>query len=163
MSNKHKYIVQVGDDYQTAVNPNDLHEFDIVADGDNTFHVLRDQQAYRLEVIEQDYATKSFTIKVNGRTHRLQLGDQYDQLVQQLGLSTQVDQRVRDVKAPMPGLVLEIAVAAGQEVQKGDKLLILEAMKMENVIKSDGQGTIKSVRIEQGAAVDKGQLLIEME
>ena len=63
----------------------------------------------------------------------------------------------------MPGLVLDIPVEVGQEVEKGEGVLILEAMKMENVIKSAGVGTIKAIHIKQGEAVEKGQLLIEME
>ena len=59
--------------------------------------------------------------------------------------------------------MLGIEVEAGQRVEKGQGLLILEAMKMENVIKSVGEGIVKSVCVEQGMAVEKGQLLIEME
>ena len=62
----------------------------------------------------------------------------------------------------MPGLVLEIMVKAGDEVKKGDALLILEAMKMENVLKATGDGTVKSVSVSKGAPVDKGTILIEM-
>lgn len=61
----------------------------------------------------------------------------------------------------MPGLVLEISVADGQEVNAGDSLLILEAMKMENIIKSPGQGVIDEILVKTGQAVDKGQLLIK--
>jgi biotin carboxyl carrier protein len=63
----------------------------------------------------------------------------------------------------MPGLVLNILVEAGQEVSKGDALLILEAMKMENVIKASGDGKVRSVKVKKGDAVDKGLLLVEME
>ena len=63
----------------------------------------------------------------------------------------------------MPGLVLNILVSPGQMVQKGDPLLILEAMKMENVLKAAGEGQVKAVKVQQGMAVDKGQLLLEME
>ena len=63
----------------------------------------------------------------------------------------------------MPGLVLEVAAEIGQEVKKGDPLLILEAMKMENVIKSMGEGKVKAIHIKQGEALEKGQLMIEME
>ena len=63
----------------------------------------------------------------------------------------------------MPGLVLSILVEPGQAVQKGDVLLILEAMKMENVLKAAGDGTVKNIAVAKGAAVDKGQLLLEME
>ena len=63
----------------------------------------------------------------------------------------------------MPGLILSIDVSPGQEVQEGDRLLILEAMKMENSFNSPRAGIIKSVVVKQGEAVDKGQLLIEFE
>jgi biotin carboxyl carrier protein len=63
----------------------------------------------------------------------------------------------------MPGLVISILVEEGQEVQKGDSLLILEAMKMENVIKAAGKGVVKSIKVQQKNAVEKNQILIEME
>ena len=67
------------------------------------------------------------------------------------------------IKAPMPGLILEINVSVGQEVKENDPLLILEAMKMENCFLSPRDGVIKSIAVEKGNAVDKGQLLIEFE
>jgi biotin carboxyl carrier protein len=67
------------------------------------------------------------------------------------------------VKAPMPGLVLNIVVEPGQTVEKGDPMIILEAMKMENVIKAAGEGRVKAIKVQKGMAVDKGQLLIELD
>ena len=63
----------------------------------------------------------------------------------------------------MPGLIIDILVKEGQAIQKGDQLLILEAMKMENVIKAEGEGIVKSILTEKSKAVDKGQVIIEME
>jgi biotin carboxyl carrier protein len=63
----------------------------------------------------------------------------------------------------MPGLILEIHVQTGQEVNEDDPLLILEAMKMENVITSPRDGIIKSITVKKGETVDKNQLLIEFE
>ncbi|PHK07691.1 acetyl-COA carboxylase, partial [Nostoc linckia z13] len=64
---------------------------------------------------------------------------------------------------PIPGLILEISVSVGQEVKENDNLLILEAMKMENTFVSPRAGVIKSIAVNKGDAVDKGQLLIEFE
>lgn len=61
----------------------------------------------------------------------------------------------------MPGMVLNILVTEGQEVKKGDALIILEAMKMENILKSPTDGTIKKIAITKGFAVEKNQLLIQ--
>ena len=80
-----------------------------------------------------------------------------------MGFEVGVSKRVNDIKAPMPGLILDIAVNVGQEVKENDSLLILEAMKMENNIVSPRDGIIKSIDVSQGDAVEKNQLLIEFE
>ena len=67
------------------------------------------------------------------------------------------------LKAPMPGKVLDVLVTVGQEVVKGDGLVILEAMKMENVLKADDVGVVKSVNVSIGEAVEKNNVLIEFE
>ncbi len=69
----------------------------------------------------------------------------------------------RDLKAPMPGLILKVCVGPGDKVQKGAQLPIVEAMKMENVIKAVGDGTIKNILVETGASVEKGDKLLEFE
>ena len=61
----------------------------------------------------------------------------------------------------MPGMVLNILVTEGQEVKKGDALIVLEAMKMENILKSPTDGVIKKIAINKGVAVEKNQLLIQ--
>jgi biotin carboxyl carrier protein len=70
---------------------------------------------------------------------------------------------MNELKAPMPGLVVDFLVEIGQEVQTGDKLMILEAMKMENVIKASGQGIVKKINVIKGQSVEKSQILIEFE
>ncbi|MDB5143897.1 MAG: gcdC, partial [Mucilaginibacter sp.] len=68
--------------------------------------------------------------------------------------------KVSEIKAPMPGLVLKLFVSEGTEVKKGDNLFILEAMKMENIIKSPADVTVKTVKIKPGDKVEKGQVLL---
>lgn len=137
--------------------------FDIIATGERTFHILRENRSFHSEIVNADYAKKELSLRVNGALYQVVLSDPYDQLVRQLGLAAVGAQVVREIKAPMPGLVLEVNVGAGDEVEKGKALLILEAMKMENVIKSLGEGVVKKVHVEKGQAVDKNQILIEME
>jgi biotin carboxyl carrier protein len=67
------------------------------------------------------------------------------------------------LKAPMPGLVLRVHVAPGQQVVAGAGLVVLEAMKMENELKSAGSALVKAVRVKPGEAVEKGQILVEFE
>ena len=80
-----------------------------------------------------------------------------------MGLLTNTSQKVRDIKAPMPGLIISVMVQEGQEITEGTPLLVLSAMKMENQILSQGSGVIKSIAIAAGDAVEKGQVIIEME
>jgi biotin carboxyl carrier protein len=63
----------------------------------------------------------------------------------------------------MPGLVLDVSVEEGQEVQEGDRLLILEAMKMENSITIHAAAKIRKVLVKKGQPVDKNQILVELE
>ena len=86
-----------------------------------------------------------------------------DELIKSMGIERGRTKLVNAIKAPMPGLILEINVSVGQEVKENDPLLILEAMKMENCFLSPRDGVIKSIAVEKGNAVDKGQLLIEFE
>ena len=152
-----------GDDFEFELNATDLDIVAIDQNGNGEFHILKNQKSYRAKVLSADHSTKTFVLEINNTPYQVQIADQYDQLVKKLGLGTSGQQQANDIKAPMPGLVLEVSVEVGQSVEVGDALVILEAMKMENVIKSVGTGVIKSIQVEKGAAVEKGQLLIEME
>jgi len=127
------------------------------------FHVLHGEKTYLATLEKVDYQAKAFVFRINGEVYEVKIADQFDQMVERLGLHTQAAAKFKDLKAPMPGLVLEVMVETGQKVQKGDSLLILEAMKMENVLKSPGDGVVKKVKVEKGAAVNKNQVLLEME
>ena len=110
-----------------------------------------------LSIIKEE---KVFFVKVNGDKYKFNVKDQFDELLQSLGMDNLASKKVSDLKAPMPGLVLEISVVVGQEVVKGDTLLILEAMKMENVIKSPTDGVIKSIAVSMGDTVEKNELIL---
>ncbi len=139
-------------------------ELDIVpAARPGFFHIIRGNKSYHAEVLHVNHRNKSFTFKINGTVYDVRLADQYDQLVNRLGLEIAPAHKIKEVRAPMPGLVLGLLAEAGQEIQEGDPLLILEAMKMENVLKAPGEGTIKAIRVEKGDAVEKNALLIELE
>ena len=130
-------------------------------DADNTLHILHNNKAYAAEVIDTDFEQKIFEIKVNGNLYSVKIADQYDRLIQDIGLTAGQNQKVNNVKSPMPGLVLSLNAAVGDTIVKGDTLLILEAMKMENLIKATTDVTIKAIHVSQGQAVVKGQLLVE--
>jgi len=71
--------------------------------------------------------------------------------------------RLSRVKSPMPGVIVDVRVEIGLAVQKGQVLLILEAMKMQNEIRAEGEGKVKAIKVLPGATVSAGALLIEFE
>ena len=135
--------------------------FDMIELGKTAFHVLKDNKSYTVEIVNHNVAEKSFQIKVNQTVYNLTVKDKYDELLHQLGLDKAMVNKVSNIKAPMPGLVLNILVEEGQEIKKGDALIVLEAMKMENILKSPADGKVKKVAVKKGVAVEKGQILIE--
>ena len=140
-----------------------LRQLDLAGPFDGQYHLILEGVSYRCRLITINRYAKQLTVEVNRRRFTVDLADRYDQLVSRMGLSVNPEVATNEVTAPMPGLILEILVEAGQEVEAGTPLLILEAMKMENVLKADGGGRVQEVRVTQGEAVDKRQLLIVME
>jgi biotin carboxyl carrier protein len=133
---------------------------DIVPIRENRFHVIHENQSYEAEVVQANPAGKAFTLKINGSLYNVSVRDRFDQLLEQLGMANGTASQVKELKAPMPGLILSVAVAEGQEVKKGDPLLILEAMKMENIIKSPADGVVKGIKVRKGDSVEKNQVLV---
>jgi biotin carboxyl carrier protein len=137
--------------------------WDIAPLGNNRFHILQDSKSYNAEVLEADYAEKSFKIRVNGAVYDAQAKDRFDLLLENMGMNTSAKNKVNNIKAPMPGLIWEIKTQVGDAVKAGDVVLVLVAMKMENALKSQGDGVVKAIKIAKGDTVDKGQILIEFE
>jgi biotin carboxyl carrier protein len=129
----------------------------------NTTNVIYQNKSYNVEVVEVNSLEKTSTIKVNGNLYTVQVEDQFDLLLKQLGMDAAVGAKIREIKAPMPGLVLKIMVEEGDEVKKGDNLLVLEAMKMENILKSTTDGIIKKIHVSQGDKIEKNTVLLQFQ
>ncbi len=135
--------------------------WDVATGGPGRFQVLHGGRSYDAEVVSADYVTKQFVLKINGQRIELQAKDRFDQLLERLGLSNATAVQVNELKAPMPGLIVDVRVQPGQAVQKGDPLLVLEAMKMENILKAPTDGTITSIKVALRTNVTKGQVLVQ--
>ena len=135
--------------------------WDIAMLGGGRYHILHHGHSYTAELINADYTNKSFILKINGQRIELHAKDRFDQLLDQLGLSNATATKVNELKAPMPGLIVDVRVQPGQAVQKGDPLLVLEAMKMENILKAPADGTVDAIKVALRTNVTKGQVLIQ--
>jgi biotin carboxyl carrier protein len=136
-------------------------ELTVLPDGRLLIHVA--QQVFTARLLEINRAEKTVILSLNGKSVSVTLKEPLDDLLHSMGLDKLTTAKVTHVKAPMPGLVLNVLVEAGQEVKKGDKLLVLEAMKMENIIKAAGDGKVARIAVNKGQAVDKNQTLVEFE
>ena len=134
---------------------------DIVKVGEGQYHLIVGTHSYSVEVLKANHAEKTMSLRINGSRVNVQLRDKYDELLHRLGMDSGAGKKVNEVKAPMPGMVLNILVGEGSEVKKGDALLVLEAMKMENILKSPCDGTVKRIAALKGTAVEKNQILIQ--
>ncbi len=136
-------------------------EWDLIKISEDHFHILYKNKTYRAEVVKRDRDTKTYTIKINGKTHSVHLKDKFDLLLEKMGIADAGATKLNHIKAPMPGLIIDLKVKAGDTVKAGDALLILEAMKMENILKSPGDGIVKNVKVKKGDSVEKSQVLVE--
>ena len=141
----------------------DLFNGDIVRIRENHYHAIWNNQSYNIEVIYANHSEKTYRLLINGQHFTTTIKDQFDLLLEGMGMQAKPAQKINHVKAPMPGMIQSIAIAEGNEVKKGDTLLVLVAMKMENVIKSAGDGIVKSLKVKAGETVEKNQVMLEFQ
>ena len=136
---------------------------DIQPQPNGLISILLNNKSYTASIENIDTRQKMVTVKVDGVRHEVSIKEPMDLLLASMGMDLKAMQKIEPVKAPMPGMILKVLVAPGQEIKKGDGLLILEAMKMENVLKATGDARVKSINIQERVAVEKGAVLIELE
>lgn len=139
------------------------HSIDLFKRKNGEYHLLVNGQSILVHIDKVDLETKTLLARVNGKSCTLEIKDKMDLLLKSMGLENALVKKMNELKAPMPGLVLDVLVQPGAIVEKGDALLVLEAMKMENVIKAAGDGTVKEIKVKAKDAVDKNQVMITFE
>jgi len=131
--------------------------------GKSVYRINTKDSSKIIEVLAIDYDTKSMTIRHNHNTHDLIFKNKLDLVLDSMGIKRAVESLNADVKAPMPGKVLDVVVSEGDSIAKGDAILILEAMKMENVLKAENDCVIKKILISSSENVEKNQILVELD
>jgi len=136
--------------------------FDIKQVAERDYHVLLNSKSYRVELVQIDHEQKVVELKINNQIFNCKLRDQFDDLLQSLGMDNLQVKKLNEIKAPMPGLVLKILIEEGQEFKKGDNLLVLEAMKMENILKAPEDGMVRTIKVKPGDKVEKNEVLVQL-
>ena len=129
----------------------------------NYFVVSFNGKTFNGEVLDQNLEDHTLKLKLNHRVFEVKRKYALLDLISQMGLDKKKVKKLKELSSPMPGRVLKIMVKPGNQINIGDSLLSLEAMKMENILKSDGEGIVKEIFINEEQVVDKGEVLIEFE
>ncbi len=156
------YKVKVNE-FEFSFSKEQIDAVDLVQRSPVAFNLLMDHRSVNVKLVEADRTAKKLTIEVEGENFDIEIKEALDQMLEKMGFGLAANKQIKEIKAPMPGLVLEIAVTAGQQVTEGEKILILVAMKMENSIMIHANATIKRIAVVAGQAVEKGQVLVELE
>ncbi len=120
-------------------------------------------QTFAGEILDENTESNFLKIKLNHRVFEIRKKGELDDLISAMGLDVPKVRKLKELEAPMPGRIVNIAVEVGQELNVGDDILSLEAMKMENVLKAEGVGKVKGINIKNDDVVEKGAVLIEFE
>ena len=157
--------------YELIVNSKNVDKFDVESgqvqslypQSSDSVIVQINNKNYLVERDPDHRDSKHMTLKIDGKKANIEIRDEVDVIIDQLGMEIAEQVVQGDILAPMPGKIIEIKVKPGDEVETGGSLLILEAMKMENILKSHGEGIIQKIHVSEGQTVEKGTLLISMD
>ena len=157
-----KFLVQ-SEDREEHIQLSDLKDLKIQVKSKDEFLMIYNNQHYNGKILKLDAINNKVSIEFDSEIFTFSIKGKLEQLMDKMGMDDLEDETQKSVLAPMPGLIIDINIEEGQTVDKGEKLAILEAMKMENILKSESSGTVKSIHVEQGQTVEKNQILIEFD
>ena len=140
----------------------DSSGLDMKKQRDRTFSVIYKKRHYNANVVSVDFKKKLFVLCINNTNYEVLLTDKHDELLNSLGLSSFDKDVSPSIVSPMPGKVVNVLASEGSSFLKGDPLIVLEAMKMENIIKAEGQGVIGKIQVKEGDVVEKNAVLISV-
>ena len=164
-----KYITTIDNkEYQVEII-DDMH---VSIDGkivDVDFQSVKSQPVFSLIVDGKSYEAyvyqgeESLEILVKGRLYHSRVEDERERRLRAASGGSKVADGIFYLKAPMPGLIISVAVEEGQEVKEGDVLLILESMKMQNELKSPKDGIVGKIQVADGDSVEQRQKILSVE
>ena len=153
-----EFSVEIIDEKHIRINENIL-EVDLIAvSGQPVYSLIIGGKSYEAYVYPEE---KDWQVLLRGRQYKAMVEDEREKRLKTAG-GARAESGEFHLKAPMPGLVVSIPVAEGQQVQKGQVLVILESMKMQNELKSPRDGTVHRIRVKPGESVEQRQTLLSV-
>lgn len=153
--------VELNDQLSEAIVEDTTVPIEIIVQASGRILLRSGTKLYKIDNIEVDERNVSFSI--NGTHFETTVKDEQELLLEKLGFHAGAAASAGSLNAPMPGKILELLISDGESVEEGQPVLILEAMKMENELKSPSNGVVSKLHIQQGDNVEKNQILIDIE
>lgn len=127
--------------------------------GQPVFSLILDGKSYESFISEND---EGWQVLMRGRQYQITVEDEREKRLRAAASGGAAEGGEFNLKAPMPGLVVAIPVVEGQEIKKGQVLIILESMKMQNELKSPKDGIVERIRVKAGESVEQKQALLSV-
>jgi biotin carboxyl carrier protein len=157
--NEREYLVEIIDDNHVAVDGT-VYELDFEAvSGQPVYSLLLDGQSFESHVYPSE---EEWQVLLQGRLYPVRVEDERERRLRTTLGARHTDTGEFQLRSPMPGMIVTLHVNEGQTVEKGDVLLILESMKMQNELKSPRQGTVTRIRVKSGDNVEQKQILLSV-
>lgn len=157
------FKVKVNSSFEYNFKSSDTEKLDLLKLSKLNFHAISNNKSFDVKLENSDFNNRSYIVSVNANKYNIKISNELDLLIKEMGFSVGSSKKTNEIKAPMPGMILNVNIKKGEKVKEGEILVILEAMKMENAIESPNDGIIKSIHIKNGETVEKGELMIELE
>ena len=145
------------------ISTNAIEHHNVDESGSGYFIVKDNNSTYHIQLMDFNFFSGHCTIKIDGELKEIKILRDIDIRIEKMGLNASHSKKQKNITSPMPGLVTNIKAAPGDHVEKGTPLIILEAMKMENVISAPHDAVVKSIHVKVGQAVERGLPLVELE
>lgn len=154
--NSERFEIEIDNDGSVLVN-GEARDVDFLNLGGSLFSLITENKSYEAVIDDEE---NRIAVMMRGRLFETQVLDERAMLLMQRrgGLVSGSG----EVQAPMPGLIVAVSAEIGAAIKKGDTLIILESMKMQNELKSPVAGVVRAIHVEAGQAVDKNDLLVEI-
>lgn len=158
-----KRSITVNGQMKFLVGEEDLDQIDIRELRKGHFHLICNGKSIDLFIDDVDLNNREYSLRMEHRNYRIRIGHHMELLIDELGMGKVHEEQHAAVLAPMPGLIREVRVKEGQKVSENEVLIILEAMKMENMVLSPVSGIVRKIYGQAGSSVQKSEILIAFE
>jgi biotin carboxyl carrier protein len=158
MIDNNQYEIEINDDDRITIDGQPVElDFKSMAEGQPIYSLILDGKSYEAMI---ELTDEGWQVMLRGQLYQIDIEDERQRRLRMASGGAATQSGELKLKAPMPGLIVDVPVQEGQDVAKGDNLIILESMKMQNEIKSPREGKVARVNVNPGDSVNQNQVLL---